>query len=69
MTFEAEARRVAEAVWRLVPGTCQPMHYPNDPVVREIDGIARLRDITYGVAGDGPPKLTKPSCLGRITST
>ena len=47
MNFEAEARRVAEAVWRLVPGTCQPMHYPNDPVVREIDGIARLRDITH----------------------
>lgn len=47
MSFEAEVRRVAEAVWNLPPGQCQPMHYPNDPVVREIDGIARLRDVTH----------------------
>lgn len=47
MSFEAEVRRIAEAVWNLQPGQCQPMHYPNDPVVREIDGIARLRDITH----------------------
>jgi hypothetical protein len=47
MSFEAEVRRVAEAVWNLAPGHCQPMHYPNDPVVREIDGIARLRDVTH----------------------
>lgn len=47
MSFEAEVRRAAEAVWNLTPGQCQPMHYPNDPVVREIDGIARLRDVTH----------------------
>ncbi len=47
MSFEAEVRRVAEAVWNLAPGQCQPMHYPSDPVVREIDGIARLRDVTH----------------------
>lgn len=47
MSFEADVRRVAEAVWNLTPGQCQPMHYPNDPVVREIDGIARLRDVTH----------------------
>lgn len=47
MAFEAEVRRVAEAVWNLSSGQCQPMHYPNDPVVREIDGIARLRDVTH----------------------
>jgi hypothetical protein len=47
MSFEAEVRRIAEAVWNLPSGHCQPMHYPNDPVVREIDGIARLRDVTH----------------------
>lgn len=47
MAFEADVRRVAEAVWNLSPGQCQPMHYPNDPVVREIDGMARLRDVTH----------------------
>lgn len=29
------------------PGQCQPTHYPDDPVVRELDGIARLRDVTH----------------------
>lgn len=47
MNFEAEVRRIAEAVWDLPPGHCQPMHHPDDPVVREIDGIARLRDVTH----------------------
>ena len=47
MTFEAQVRQTAEAVWNMEPGSCQPMHYPNDPVVREIDGIARLRDVTH----------------------
>ncbi|MFA6229985.1 MAG: hypothetical protein WC617_07375, partial [Rhodanobacter sp.] len=47
MTFEAEVRQIAEAVWNMEPGSCQPMHYPSDPVVREIDGIARLRDVTH----------------------
>lgn len=47
MSFEAEVRRIAEAVWHLDSGLCQPMHYSNDPVVREIDGVARLRDVTH----------------------
>lgn len=47
MTFEDNVRQIAEAVWNMEPGSCQPMHYPNDPVVREIDGIARLRDVTH----------------------
>lgn len=47
MSFEAEVRRVAEAVWNVPAGQCQPMHYPDDPVVREIDGIVRLRDVTH----------------------
>jgi hypothetical protein len=45
--FEEEVRRVAEAVWSLEPGACLPTFYPNDPVVSEVDGIARLRDVTH----------------------
>lgn len=59
MNFEAEVRRVAEAVWNLEPGTCQPSYYPNDPVVREIDGIARLRDVTHLIMATTSTKLDK----------
>jgi len=59
MNFEAEARWIAEAVWGLEPGSCQPSHYPNDPVVREIDGIARLRDVTHLVMVTTSTKLEK----------
>ncbi len=59
MTFEANVRRVAEAVWNLAPGMCQPMHYPNDPVVREIDGIARLRDVTHLLMATTSTRLEK----------
>lgn len=59
MDFEAEVRRIAEAVWNLAPGECQPAHYPNDPVVREIDGIARLRDVTHLVMATTSTKLDK----------
>jgi hypothetical protein len=59
MSFEAEVRRVAEAVWNLAPGQCQPMHYPGDPVVREIDGIARLRDVTHLLMATTSTKLQK----------
>lgn len=59
MEFEAEVRRAAEAVWGLSPGECQPGHYPNDPVVREIDGIARLRDITHLLMATTSTKLNK----------
>lgn len=59
MSFEAEVRRVAEAVWNLMPGECQPTHYPNDPVVREIDGIARLRDVTNLIMATTSTRLDK----------
>jgi hypothetical protein len=59
MDFEAEVRRVAEALWNIPPGECQPMHYPNDPVVREIDGIARLRDVTHLLMVTTSKKLDK----------
>lgn len=59
MAFEAEVRRVAEAVWNLPSGHCQPMHYQNDPVVREIDGIARLRDVTHLLMATTSTKLLK----------
>lgn len=59
MNFEAEVRRVAEAVWNLEPGQCQPSHYPNDTVVREIDGIARLRDVTHLIMATTSTRLEK----------
>ncbi|BCK88513.1 hypothetical protein MIZ01_2317 [Sideroxyarcus emersonii] len=59
MSFEADVRRVAEAVWNLAPGTCQPMHYESDPVIRELDGIARLRDVTHLLMVTTSTKLEK----------
>jgi hypothetical protein len=59
MEFEAEVRRVAEAVWRLEPGECQPAWYRDDPVLRELDGIARLRDITHLLMATTQTKLDK----------
>lgn len=59
MKFEAEVRYIAEAVWSLSPGECQPSHYPDDPVVREIDGISRLRDVTHLVMVTTSTKLDK----------
>lgn len=59
MSFEADVRRVAEAVWNLEPGTCQPAHYENDPVIRELDGIARLRDVTHLLMVTTSTKLEK----------
>ena len=59
MTFEADVRRVAEAVWNMEPGSCQPMHYENDPVIRELDGIARLRDVTHLIMVTTSTKLEK----------
>lgn len=59
MSFEANVRRVAEAVWNLDPGTCQPAHYENDTVVRELDGIARLRDVTHLIMVTTSTKLEK----------
>lgn len=59
MSFEADVRRVAEAVWNLPAGACQPMHYENDPVIRELDGIARLRDVTHLLMITTSTKLEK----------
>ena len=59
MRFEAEVRFMAEALWGLQPGTCQPTYYENDPVVRELDGIARLRDITHLIMVTTSSKLDK----------
>lgn len=59
MTFEADVRRVAEAVWNLEAGSCQPMHYESDPTIRELDGIARLRDITHLIMVTTSTKLEK----------
>jgi len=57
--FEAEVRIVAEAVWGLPPGTCQPAHFENDPVIRELDGIARTRDATHLIMMTTSRKLDK----------
>lgn len=59
MSFEADVRRVAEAVWNLEPGTCQPAHYESDSVIRELDGIARLRDVTHLLMVTTSTKLEK----------
>src|SRR5437867_4610377 len=57
--FEAEMRRTAEAVWNLSPGGCQPQHYAFDPVVHELDGIARLRDVTHLLMATVSRKIEK----------
>ena len=59
MAFEAEARRVAEAIWGLEPGDCQPEHYSNQMFIRELDGIARLRDVTHLMMVTTSTKLEK----------
>lgn len=59
MQFEAEVRWVAEAIWGLESGACQPSHYPDDAVVRELDGIARLRDVTHLIMVTTSTKLDK----------
>ena len=47
LKFEDEVRRVAEAIWDLEPGACQPRHYTNDPTITELDGYAPLQDVTH----------------------
>jgi hypothetical protein len=47
MEFEAEVRRVAEALFGAQPGTCQPEHYVQAGPLRELDGLLRLRDISH----------------------
>lgn len=57
--FEQLVRRVAEAVWRLEPGACQPEWYRNDPILHELDGIARLPDVTHLLMVTAETKLQK----------
>jgi hypothetical protein len=59
LAFEDEARRAAEAVWGLPPGDCQPAWYKSDPVLHELDGIARLRDVTHVLMVTTSTKLEK----------
>jgi hypothetical protein len=47
LQFEDSVRRAAEAIWRLDPGQVQPAWYRNDPILRELDGIARLPEVTH----------------------
>jgi hypothetical protein len=57
--FEEDVRRTAEAIWSLEPGECQPEHYKNDSILRELDGIVRLRDITHVIMATTSRKLDK----------
>ncbi|MGM0564171.1 MAG: NACHT domain-containing protein [Pseudomonadota bacterium] len=59
MSFEAEVRRIADAIWRQDSGVCQPAHYTNDPVISELDGLVRLRDITHLMMVTTSTKLNK----------
>ncbi|WP_154677997.1 hypothetical protein [Paraburkholderia nodosa] len=59
MQFEANVRQVAEAVWGLSPGDCQPSHYEGDMVIQELDGIARLRDVTHLIMATTSTRLEK----------
>jgi hypothetical protein len=50
---------VAEAVWGLEAGECQPEWYRDDPILHELDGIVRLRDITHLIMATTSTKLEK----------
>lgn len=57
--FEELVRRIAEAVWRLEPGGCQPEWYRGDPILHELDGIARLPEMTHLLMATAETKLDK----------
>lgn len=57
--FEAEVRRVAAAIWGLAPGECQPEHFATSGPLTELDGIARLRDVTHVIMATVSRKLEK----------
>jgi len=59
MAFEDDVRRVAEAIWRLDAGEIQPAWYRQDPVLRELDGIARLPDATHLLMATTSTRLRK----------
>jgi hypothetical protein len=58
LAFEDEVRRVAEGVWGLEPGTCQPKSYTVANLY-EVDAVVPLRDITHVVMATLETKLGK----------
>lgn len=59
MEFEAEVRRVAEAVWNLERGSCQPKHYSNQKDLTELDGYAETRETIHLIMVTTSSKLEK----------
>lgn len=59
MEFEAEARRVVEALFGARPGECQPEHYVDSGPLRELDGLLRLRDVSHLMMVTTSTKLQK----------
>jgi hypothetical protein len=57
--FEAEVRRIAEVMWGLNPGECQPEHYEKAAPLHELDGMARLPEITHLIMVTVSTKLEK----------
>lgn len=57
--FEDEVRRVAEAVFNMAPGECRPAHYGDAGPLHELDGLARLRDVTHVIMATVSRKLEK----------
>ena len=69
MNFEEEVRYIAEALWNLPAGSCQPTQYVGDPVVRELDCIARRRDVTHLIMVTTSTKLQKAKSKKRHKET
>ena len=59
MQFEADVRKTAEAIWNQQPGSCQPQHYSANPIIRELDGLIRLRDVTHLIMVTTSTRLQK----------
>ena len=59
MVFEDEVRRTAEAIWGLQPGECQPAFYTGAKHLHELDGVARLPDLTHVLMVTTSTKLNK----------
>ncbi len=59
MDFEAEARRVVEALFGARPGECQPEHYVESGPLRELDGLLRLRDVSHLIMVTTSTRLQK----------
>ena len=57
--FEEDVRRTAEAVFNLQPGQCKPEWYSKNPVVQELDGLARCREVTHLIMATRGRSLAK----------